>query len=165
MWKQKCAENLSIEHICFFFFWGGVFRHRTFFASWWATTQRFHPFQEPPKAKQLLATMLGGQLFFNNIRKTYLFRHVVSPFTIRVGPGINWIYLASPRMPVTNRQKNAPKNGWYVSKNRGKTPPKWMVYFMEKPLSKWMILGGFYHPYFRKHLRMYIYIMSSWWSW
>ena len=35
-----------------------------------------------------------------------------------------------------------------VSKNRG--IPKWMVYFMENPMNKWMILGGFY-PYFWKH--------------
>ena len=34
-----------------------------------------------------------------------------------------------------------------VSKNRG--TPKWMVYFMENPMNKWMIWGA--HPYFWKH--------------
>ena len=28
-------------------------------------------------------------------------------------------------------------------------PPKWMVYFMENPMNKWMIWGA--HPYFWKH--------------
>ena len=28
------------------------------------------------------------------------------------------------------------------SKNRG-GPPKWMVYFIENPMNKWMIWGGF----------------------
>ena len=37
--------------------------------------------------------------------------------------------------------------GW-PSKNRGAVPPKWMVYFMENPMNKWMIWG--YH-YFWKH--------------
>ncbi len=32
-----------------------------------------------------------------------------------------------------------------VSKNRG-GPPKWMVYFMENPMNKWMI--WVYFPYF-----------------
>ena len=40
------------------------------------------------------------------------------------------------------------KDMWNVSKNRGKTPPNWMVKIMENPLLKWMIWG--YH-YFRKH--------------
>ena len=31
-----------------------------------------------------------------------------------------------------------------VSKNRG-GPPKWMVYFMENPMNKWMICG--YHSF------------------
>ena len=46
------------------------------------------------------------------------------------------------------------KNTWKlkhvgVSKNRWILPPKWMVYFMENPMNKWMTWGA--HPYFWKH--------------
>ena len=38
-----------------------------------------------------------------------------------------------------------------VSKNNA--TPKWMVYFMEHPMNKWMIWGA--HPYFWKHPLIY----------
>ena len=46
--------------------------------------------------------------------------------------GRGWVFVADVNMGV--------------SKNRG--TPKWMVYFMENPMNKWMIWG--YH-YFWKH--------------
>ena len=44
-----------------------------------------------------------------------------------------------------------------VSKNRG--TPKWMVYFMENPMNKWMIWGENPYFWFNTHIHnIYIYI-------
>ena len=56
--------------------------------------------------------------------------------------------------PITRTPKGFIYRG--VSKNRG-FPPKWMVYFMEKPI-KMDDLGG-NHPYF--WVDIYIYILYT----
>ena len=57
-------------------------------------------------------------------------------------PGIMFIYTHLPQHRLA-KIINHTYHGCYmdVSKNRGFYTPKWMVYFMENPMNKWMIWG------------------------
>ena len=52
--------------------------------------------------------------------------------------------------PNVMKKKSVKSTNPGVSKNRGMFPPKWMVYFMENPMNKWMIWGVKTH-HFWKH--------------
>ena len=63
-----------------------------------------------------------------------------------------------PKNPGKKSHMFLPQKHEGVSKNNG--TPKWMVYFMENPMNKWMIWGA--HPYFWKHPCVFGWKMMEW---